>query len=107
MKEATLIPPQAVTGDVTSAAFQLGDLYRYSVHAIFSGSDRAGSLIIQGSNDGANWVAVSTTAVSSAADKMLTLEGHYRYVRAFWDNTSGTGNLTVYLVAKENIVKGA
>lgn len=107
MKIITSVATQSAAADITTPAIDLGDVKEFSAHAVFSGSDLAGALIVQYSNDESNWVQESSTAVTSAADKMLEKTMFARFVRFFWDYTSGTGNLTLTVKLRENAVKGA
>lgn len=110
MKLATLIPTQSAASDITSAAMELGDIDTFSIAVDFTGADVAGSLSLQGSNTSATagfiTVANSTQAVTASADHMWSVQGAgYRWVRVFWDYTSGTGNISANFVGKENLVK--
>lgn len=110
MKNATLVATVTAATDVTSSAFDLGDLTTFAVMVNFSGSDVVGTLTLQSSNDGSTWVTVasSSQAVTASGDHIWNVSSAgYRYVRTFWDYTSGTGNITVTLVAKEIRVVGA
>lgn len=112
MKLATLIPTQSAAADVTSAAMELGDINNFSISVDFTGSNLAGTLTLECSNESATTgfttVASSTQNVTSSADHMWSVSGAgYRWVRVFWDYTSGTGNITAKFVGKEQLVKPA
>lgn len=111
MKTATLIATVSAAADATSAAFDLGDLALFSVEIEFSGADLVGTLTLQCQDTpGTAWktVASSSQAVTASADHLWSISGAaYRYVRVFWDYTSGTGNITAYLAAKQTAVIGA
>ncbi len=111
MQTAILIPTQSAAVDITSAGFQLVDLQGFSVTVDFTGADVVGTLTLQGTNDqtgSTGWITVasSSQAVTASADHMWNVQGaEYRWVRVFWDYTSGTGNITATLVAKKTIVQ--
>jgi hypothetical protein len=110
MKLATLIPTQSAAVDITSAAIELGDIQSFSVSVDFTGSNIVGTLTLECSNESATagftTVASSSQAVTSSADHMWSVSGAgYRWVRVFWDYTSGTGNITAKFVGKETLVK--
>lgn len=111
MKTANLIKTVSGAGDVTSAAFQLGDFQSCSIDVVFSGSDLAGSLSLEGSNDetgasGFITISGSTTAVTAATDVMYNVtSAEYRWIRVFWDYTSGTGNITANILVKSPVQK--
>lgn len=109
MKTATLIPTSSAAVDVTSAAFDLGDITVYGVQVIFTGANVVGTLTLEASNNGSNFVTVasSSQAVTASAGAYWSVTGAgYRYVRVAWDYTSGTGNITVELSAKEVRIVG-
>jgi hypothetical protein len=103
-----LISSQSAAGDVTSAAYSLGDLTTFSIEVDFSGTDLAGTLTLQARNsDGYTWktVAGSSQAVTSAADHIWSVSAAgYKEVRVFWDYTSGTGNIKAAIYIKQNPV---
>lgn len=110
MQLATLIPTQSAAADITSAAMELGDIDTFSVAVDFTGSNVAGTLTLECSNtsatSGFTTVASSSQSVTNSADHMWSVSGAaYRWVRVFWDYTSGTGNITARFVGKENLVK--
>lgn len=111
MKTVNLIATTSGALDVTSAAQDLGDLQSFSIEVEFSGADLVGTLTMQCRNTtAAAWktVASSSQSVTASADHIWNVTGAgYRWVRVFWDYTSGTGNITATLVAKENAVIGA
>lgn len=111
MKTANLIKTQSGASDVTSAAFQLGDFQSCSISVIFSGSDLAGSVSLEGSNDetgASNFITItgSTTAVTASGDVMFNVSSaEYRWIRVAWDYTSGTGNITADILVKSPVQK--
>lgn len=111
MQSVVMIPTQSAAGSITSAGFQLADLQDFSVTVDFTGSNVVGTLTLEGSNsqkgDG-GWITVSgsSQAVTASADHMwVVATAMYRWVRVVWAYTSGTGNITATLVAKQNVVR--
>lgn len=113
MKNITMYPSgsQTAAADATSVSYDLGDLANFAIHVDFTGGagNLAGSLILQCSNDDSDYMTVadSTQAITSSASHTWNVNGAgYRYVRVKWTFTSGTGNITARLIAKETVVKG-
>lgn len=108
MKEYALISDGAAGADFTSVEMGLGDLDRFSIQVDFTGGALAGTLWLQASNDNADWVNVtdSDQAITSGASHMWNVQGAaYKFVRVFWDYTSGAGTLSAKAVLKENVFK--
>lgn len=113
MKTVNLIKTQSGAANVTSSAYQLGDQQTFSCEVVFSGGggNLAGTLTLQASNDetgASNFITVSgsSQAVTSSASHMWNVTGAgYRWVRVFWNYTSGTGNITANLTVKDNLVR--
>lgn len=109
MKTVDIIQATSGAVDVTSTPFDLGDLTSYSASVDFTGSDLAGTLTLEASNDNSDYITVasSSQSVTSAASHMWNISGaSYRYVRVKWVASSGTGNISAKLIAKEMTVKG-
>ncbi len=114
MKEILLANAVTATTTVNSGTLILDDLMNYSIHVNFSGSDLAGTLKLQAITTTAefansDWVDItgSSQAVTAAASNIWNVIGaSYKYVRAVWTYTSGTGTITVTAAIKESIVKG-
>lgn len=111
MKIAALYPADtSAAADVRSTWYDLGDLTTFAIAVDFTGADLAGTLYLECSNDQTDFVVVtgSSQAVTAAASHVWNVQNAgYRYIRVFWDYTSGTGNIAAKLVAKELYVKGA
>jgi hypothetical protein len=108
MKEVELYSSADASSDIASISYLLGDLREYSVHVEFSSATLNGQLSLEASNDNADWVGIpeSIQAVSSGASHLWTVMGAgYKYVRVYWDRSSGTGTITAKLVLKEFPVK--
>lgn len=104
MKTSTLIATVSAASSVDSIGYDLGELAAFSIGVVISGSNIAGTVKLQCSNDNTTWVDVpnASTAITSSADEMFNISNaQYRYVRVVWTASSGTGNITCYLVAKE------
>ena len=102
-----LVNAQSMAADITSAAFESIAYFGLAVqYKVSSGSSPSGSLIIQMSNDKANWVNVPTDAVKAVNPFTVTanVDGFwlyqdiipYKWVRVFYDRTSGSGTLDVW-----------
>lgn len=91
----------SLAADATSEVIDLSEVVGYCVHLIWTGT-AAGNFLVQGSNDAVNFVTVDTTAAGGTSGQhLLNVEHqHYRYVRVFYDSTSGAGSLTGYISAK-------
>lgn len=100
-------PVTAATSVAAGTYLFLGDQPYFSIQAIFTGSDVAGTFKLQRSIDGVSWADISgqTTSVTSSASTVLGggAEGA-TYVRWAWAYTSGTGNLSVIGVIKQTPV---
>lgn len=103
-----LTPTVSAATDFTSAGVDLGDLTHYSFHAVFSGSDVAGTFHLEVSNDNSNWIDLSggSSSITSSGDALLNIStAGYRYVRYDWNYSSGTGNITVTFCGKGALPK--
>lgn len=97
VQEITLRSGSAGT-DTVSAPVLLNGVNGFSIQAVFTGSDVAGTIKLECSNDGTNWVTVtnSSQSITNSAGYIWDVPSvEYKYVRVNWDYTSGTGNLTV------------
>lgn len=106
MKTINQIPTlTAVTSPNVGTYFDLGDGGNFSVQVIFTGADVVGTLTLEASDDGTNFVTVanSSQAVTASAGHIWNVTGAgYRYVRPRWVYTSGTGTITANLFYKGN-----
>ncbi len=98
----------AVTSVTTATTgIDLGDCINYSIQAVFTGSNVVGTFKLQMSDDNATWIDISgkSTSVTSSTSTVLADSGaSYRYVRFQWSYGSGTGNLSVFAIVKQNQV---
>lgn len=90
------------TADITTSAISFSLSYGFSVQWNISGTSPSGSAQVQASNDGVNWVAVSTIAVSVSGSFFDNKDAiYYKHLRLFWDFTSGSGIVVnAFLVTK-------
>lgn len=114
MKFLNIIPLQdASSGTITGTYADLGDLTDYSVTVYFTGgaSNLVGTLTLEASDEptkGFIKITGSDQAVSASANNKWNVTGSgYRYVRAKWVYTSGTGNIEASIYIKEKVIKGA
>lgn len=110
MKTIELLSTRSAVTDVTTVGFFLVDLTTFAIQVTFTGADVVGTLKLQGSVDNVTYVDISNSsqAVTASANHLwdVTRAG-YTWVKVDWDYTSGTGNITINLVVKENVVRYA
>lgn len=110
MKIVELVSAANAASDITSVAMDLGDLKDCSIQCKFSSATLNGTLYLQASNDNSEFSNISgaSQAVVSGASHMFNVSAAgYRYLRVFWDATSGTGTMTANALIKEHPIKGA
>ena len=110
MIESQILATVSATASVNSVPFQIDDLTVYSVQVTFSGLNVVGTLTLQASNDAVTWIDIedSAQAVTASSSHMWNVKGAgYRWSRAAWVYTSGTGNIGMTVCIKENVIKGA
>lgn len=99
-----LLATISAAADRTSGWLDLGDYIGYSITALISGSNIAGTIKLQCSNDLTAIVDVGSSSVNitNSDDQIYNVtDAQYRYVRAVWTATSGTGNITITGYVKE------
>lgn len=106
-----LIPAQAVSADVTSAVTNIFNVDDIGYQAHWTGT-LVGTFYVQLSLDydprfpnNATWTSMTLdpvpAAAGSAGDAYIDItQISSKWIRLFFDYTSGSGNLTVYFVAK-------
>lgn len=96
-----IISNGSMAGSLSATPVDISEFPCYSVHGIWTGSP-VGTISVQGSNDGTNFVEVASQATGgSAGQYLLNVEkAGYKFVRVQYTRTSGTGALTVYLSGK-------
>lgn len=106
MIQSEIMSQQNAATDLTSVPFQLDDLTLYGVQVVFSGgaSNLVGTLSLEASNDATTWITIDGSAQPVAASTnhfWNVADAGYRWCRAVWDYTSGTGNITMTVTIKE------
>lgn len=113
IKNQVLLSAVDASINESTAAVDLENMLGYSIQAIFTGAP-VGTLKLQGSDDWTpdaqfvqppptNWTDItgSSTAVSAAGSVLFnTANSYYRWVRAVYTATSGSGTLTIQVNAK-------
>lgn len=91
------IPAATVTtATVTGRGINLEGAHRFSIHLVVTSTDAAGSVAVQVSNDGDNWVALTfedgstTITVSGNTNALRDAVTHARFARAVYTRTGGT-----------------
>jgi hypothetical protein len=100
-----IISDQSMGGDVTSTVVDISEAGTIAVQAVWSaGSTPIGSAILQASLDDVTYTDVSSSAVTGNSGSILFNldEPGYRYLRLFYDRTSGSGTLNARMTAKRN-----
>ncbi len=108
MKQVILLSAVSSVNDVTTQAFDLNDLTTFAIAVNFTGSNVVGSLKLKASVDNTTFFDVtnSTQAVTASTDHIWdVVRAGYRFIAVDWDYTSGTGNIEIKLVVKENVVR--
>jgi hypothetical protein len=89
---------------ITGTASNIAHMNHVAYQAVCSGGGSpVGSLTIQESCDGVSYATISTTAITADGTYLVDLpfiSGHW--IRPVYTKTSGTGAITVTLVAKGN-----
>lgn len=106
MKYALVIDNKDGSSAISSVPQDLGDLTCFSFQCSFTGSTLDGTFYISASNinepDYFVPIPESEISVTDAEKIMLVVtNGTFRYVRAEWEPTSGTGNITCVFMLKE------
>lgn len=104
-----LLSTRSAATSVTTSPMDLGDLQVYAIGVTFTGADVTGTLKLQCSIDNVTYYDVtgSTQSVVTSMNHLWNVwESSYRYVKASWTYSSGTGNITIISIIKENVVKG-
>ena len=102
-----LVSAGDMSGDITSASFNVKNLNDIALQFIFTGSP-TGTFYVQASVNGTTWGSITTepatiSASGAAGNHEIDLEGYsFPFIRVFYDFSSGTGSLNVYLSAKGN-----
>ncbi len=103
MKSVTLQAAVSYSTSNNGPWYELGDIKEFSIHADFSGADLAGTMLLQGSNDGTDPIDLSNSSVSVTSAASVgwdPVRTQFKYVRTKWTAASGPGTGTVILAAK-------
>jgi hypothetical protein len=96
---------ESMDDDITSDAIDISSLSGFAwQHVWTDATDATGTLRTQASINGTDWEDIDTEAIADGAGtKIVNVTGaHYKYTRAFWDDTSGSGAvLNSWLFGKE------
>ena len=85
-----------IVADVTGDTIDAGQFRKVCMVAVNTGTNSpAGNIYIQHSNDDSTWVNGVTAAVAGAETNLLEDEVFARYVRFFYDVTSGGATATI------------
>lgn len=103
----TLIDAQSMATDLTSETINLNSVEGYSVQFSWSaGAAPVGLVKLQGSNleDDANFIDIDDSTVNlngSSGNIMMDVATHsYKFVKALYVRTSGSGTMTITAVAR-------
>jgi len=102
-----LVSAGNMSADIISASFNVKNINDIGMQLVFTGSP-TGSFFVQASVDGNTWGSITTSPASISAagaggNHEIDLEGYsFPYIRLFYDFTSGTGSLNVYISGKGN-----
>lgn len=101
LKNETVLSSVLMTADRTSSSVDIGECVGFAVHCIWTGTP-AGTIKIQGSNDGTNFADIDSQAAGGGAgQKMFNLSNQmYKYARVVYTFTSSTGSLTAHMSLK-------
>lgn len=102
-RQIELISAQDASVGITSVPYLLNGLRDYSLQVVFSDTSLEGSLTLECSNNGVDFITVkdSTQAITAGAGHIWDVDGaNYRWVRMTWAPSDGTGTMTAYLEIK-------
>ena len=88
--------------DIVGLGLDVAEATLVSVQSVWTGTSPVGSLLIKASNDDIIYTTLTTTAVSGNSGSLMFKDNvaGYRYIRAEYTYTSGTGTLTSKVCAK-------
>lgn len=87
----------SMAADATSDSFYINGTNNYCIqYVITAAAAPVGSMELQGSNTDSNYVTITTQAIiATTTSGMFNVDkGKYRFVRIFYDRTSGSGTLS-------------
>jgi hypothetical protein len=88
----------AVTATGASAAYGCGDLVSKTVYVLASSVTSGGTITVDTSYDGTNWVTINTTAIRANGVTEIAIVGlQHRYIRVNLSaRTDGTYTVTLF-----------
>lgn len=95
----TILSAADVSLNQVSSAVNLQNNYGFSVQAMFTGAP-TGSVLIEGSNDQANWSTIDTLATAGVATLASNRDGIYWPFIRVSKAAGGTGTITVTVTIK-------
>ena len=101
-KTFKLVSAGDMSGDITSNAIEMSGTDSLFLHMVWSGTP-TGDLELQYSNDNSNWIDSGETQLAAggaAGSGLFSVIVRAKYVRLFWDDTSGTGVLNAWACVK-------
>lgn len=106
MIQSEILSNTSAAVDLTSVPVQIEDLTVYGVQVTFSGGagNLVGTLSLEASNDGVTYIPISGSSqpvTASTNHYWNVADAAYRWFRAVWDYTSGTGNVTMNVTIKQ------
>lgn len=98
----TLVNAHSLAASFNSSAVELPLVESLSCQLIWTDSGSlSGTVALQGSNDGVNFVTVGTKSISGNGTDMINkTDILYKYARIAYTKTAGSGSLSVILNAK-------
>lgn len=98
---ANFVASGDLSADFTSVLVNILHVDRVAIEFAWTGTP-TGVIEVQVSNTGNFWtpVDISAAPAGSAAGAFVEIETSAKFVRVFFDRTSGTGTLSAHLTAK-------
>ena len=98
---ANFVSGESAGADFTSVPVNILHVDRVALELVWTGTP-TGIVEVQVSNTGTNWTAVDSTITpaGSADFGFVEIETSAKFVRVFFDYTSGSGTLSAHLTAK-------
>ena len=97
------ISAASMGADISGTGLDVAEATVIAVHSVWSaGSSPVGFVLIQASNDGTTYTTIDSQAVSGNTGSLMykASDVGYRYIRAAYSRTSGSGTLTSKISAK-------
>lgn len=97
------ITAASMGADATGTGLDVAEATYIAVQSVWSaGSTPVGFILVQASNDDSTYTTIDSQAVSGNTGSLMykASDVGYRYVRAYYSRTSGSGTLSVKIAAK-------